>query len=458
MNLIRLSLLLICSCVISPCVLAQSDVIQGADAAKSLAPANPSTPRGSDELDKKTATELFADADSYTRKKFEAFEKLKMPYDDLLKRKIEKEQRELAAKYSVALAARKLSGTDIYYLGMLYNLAAKPDDAYSTMQRFLNENPDASGEPAQNARAIVIINAAKKGALTEAENRLKQYAENQPQVAEDRYSLENWMVVSYFNAKDYEHALPHAQQLWLAAQAAAKLKKPLARDSMLSDAVNSVSEINLKLNKKEDAIAVVHDLRKLALTLPSGNLYKLALRRLVQIDPNTDLFKNVDLSVGTTSATPPEISAIEWMDRTPVKLADLRGQVVLLDFWATWCGPCRATLPRFEKFYEQYKSKGFVVIGVTNFEGEVEGRQMTRAQELAYLHDFKKKFELTYGFAISDDGQNDLNYTVSSIPTTFLIDRRGVVRFISIGSSDVEGAALNKMIKKLLDEPAAANN
>src|SRR6185436_807922 len=116
----------------------------------------------------------------------------------LLKQKIEKEQRDLANKYAGVLAARKLSGNDIYYLGMLHNLAGKPDDAYEAMQRFLNEGPEASGEPAQNARAIVVINAAKKGALAEAESRLKQYADNQPQVAEDRYSLENWMVVSYF--------------------------------------------------------------------------------------------------------------------------------------------------------------------------------------------------------------------------------------------------------------------
>jgi len=381
-----------------------------------------------------------------------------MPYDDLLKQKIEKEQRDLAANYVRVLAARKLTGSDIYYLGMLHNLAGKPDDAYETMRRFLNESPEASGEPAQNARAIIVINAAKKGALTEAESRLKQYAESQPQLAEDRYSLENWMVVSYFNAKDYEHALPHAQQLWVAAQAAAKEKKALARDSMLTDAAVSLSEINLKLKKKDDAIAVVQDLRKVALTLPSGNLYKQALRRLVQIDPTIDLFKNVEQTSTANAAKPPEISAAEWMDRTPVKLADLRGQVVLLDFWATWCGPCRATLPRFEKFYEQYKNKGLMVIGLTNFEGQVEGKQLTKAQELNYLREFKKRFGLTYGFAISDTGQNDLNYVVSSIPTTFLIDRRGAVRFISIGSSDVEGAALNKMIKKLLDEPAPDNS
>jgi thiol-disulfide isomerase/thioredoxin len=450
MNLIRLSLLLICSCAIAQGVRAQSKSSASSKSGDSTVTATPSDADAAN----KTASQLFDEADSYARNKFEDFKKAKMPYDNLLKQKIEKEQRDLAAKYAVVLAARKLSGTDIYYLGMLNNLAGKPDGAYEAMQRFLNESREASGEPAQNARAVVVINAAKKGALDEAENRLKQYAENQPQLAEDRYSLENWMVVSYFNAKDYEHALPHAQQLWVAAQAAVKEKKALARDAMLTDAVVSLSEIDLKLKKKEEAIAVVQDLRKLALTLPSGNLYKQALRRLLQIDPNIDLFKNVDEATRSNAASPPEISAAEWMDRSPVKLADLRGQVVLLDFWATWCGPCRATLPRFEKFYEQYKDKGFMVIGLTNFEGQVEGKQLTRAQELNYLRDFKKKFGLTYGFAISETGQNDVNYVVSSIPTTFLIDRRGVVRFISIGSSDVEGAALNKMIKKLLDEPA----
>jgi thiol-disulfide isomerase/thioredoxin len=457
MNLIRLSVFLICSCAIPPAISAQSRLTKAEDSSKRSESSSAKASRAADDFDQKTAAQLFEDADTYARRKFEAFEKLKMPYDDLLKQKIEKEQRDLAAKYAGVLAGRNPTGNDVYYLGMLCNLAGRPDEAFAAMQRFLNENTEAKGEPAQNARAIVVINAAKKGLLAEAEERLKQYANDQPQLAEDRYSLENWMVVSYFNAKDYEHALSHAQQLWATAQSAGKEKKALARDAMLNDAVVSLSEINLQLKKKDEAISVVQDLRKLALTLPSGNLYKLALRRLVQIDPTIDLFKDLGPTSGP-NATPPEISAVEWMDRTPVKLAELRGQVVLLDFWATWCGPCRATLPRFEKFYEQYKDKGFMVIGLTNFEGQVEGKQLTRVQELNYLRDFKKKFGLTYGFAISDTGKNDVNYVVSSIPTTFLIDRRGVVRFISIGSSDVEGAALNKMIRKLLDEPARDNS
>jgi thiol-disulfide isomerase/thioredoxin len=442
----RLSWVLLVCCAIPAICHAQTSNIKESGASPAA------EAKASDVAAGKTATELFEDANSYAKKKFESFEKMKMPYDGQLKQKIEKEQRELAGRYATTLAARTLTGRDVYYLGMLYNLAEKPDGAYEAMQRFLKDNPDASGEVAQNARAIVIINAAKKGALAEAENRLQQYAADQPQVPDDRYALENWLVVSYFNAKDYQKALPHAQQLWLAAQSAAKEKRTFARDAMLSDAVVSLSEIELKLNKKDEAIATIQDLRKLAISLPSGNLYKLALRRLLQIDPNIDFFKGIEQFTAPTQ-NPPDFTAVEWIDGQPAKLADLRGQVVLLDFWATWCGPCRATLPRFEKFYQQYQNKGFVVVGLTSFQGHAEGKQLTRPQELNYLRDFKKKFGVTYGFAISDNDDNDLKYAVSSIPTTFLLDRNGKVRFISIGSSDVEGAALNKMIKRLIDEP-----
>ena len=453
MKLLSISFAVLCWCFLFTPATAQSTRTKNSDTAQSTESSKDAEARTPDAADAKSAAQLFEEADNYARRKFEAFEKLKMPYDDQLKQKIEREQRDLAARNAATLAARKLNGNDVYYLGLLYNLAGKFDGAFDAMKRFLDENPNANGEPAQNARAIVVIQAAKKGLLSEAETRLRDYANNQPQVADDRYSLENWLTAGYFNSKDYERALPHAEQMWNAAKLAAKKKPVFARDLMLNDAAVTLSEIDLKLKKKDEAIAATQELRKLALALPSGNLYKLALRRLIQIDPAIDPFKNVEQLTPSTVAAP-DITATEWIDSQPTKLADLRGQVVLLDFWATWCGPCRATLPRLEKWYESYKDKGLVVIGLTTFEGHADGKQLTRAQELNYLRDFKKRFSLRYGFAISDARGNDLNYSVSSIPTTFLIDRRGVVRFISIGSSDVEGAALSKMIKKLIEEPA----
>lgn len=402
--------------------------------------------------DARTAAQLFEDADTYAPKKFADFEKRKMPYDQRLEEKINQEQRDLAGRHAMVLAARKLESHDVYYLGLLYNLAKNFDAAMESMRRFLDEDKSATGEPAQNARAIIVIQAAKKGLLPEAETRLAEYAQNQPQVPEDRYSLENWMVSGYFKNKDYEHALPHAKELWNAARLASKKKKTFARDAMLNDAVTLVSETDVKLGKKADAIAAVLELRALALGFPSGNLYKMAQRRLNQLDPTLDQFNLTNPPLEAFAL--PELLVDEWIDQKPTKLADLRGQVVLLDFWAPWCGPCRVTFPRLQRWHQTYKAKGLVILGVTNFFGHVEGKDLTRAQELDYLRTFKKTFRLPYGFAVAASEENDRNYAVASIPTTFLIDRRGVVRFISTGSGDLENAALNTMIKKLIDEPA----
>jgi len=149
--------------------------------------------------------------------------------------------------------------------------------------------------------------------------------------------------------------------------------------------------------------------------------------------------------------------AAQWIDQAPVKLSELRGQVVLLDFWAPWCGPCRYTFPKLQKWHESYKDKGLVILGLTNYFVQANGQKLTHDEELAYLRSFKKTNRLPYGFVVADSEVNDLNYGVFSIPMSFLIDRSGKVRFIAMGASEKEIGGLGKMLQTVLAETYSAD-
>ena len=402
--------------------------------------------------DNRPAQALYEDANGYLGRKYQEFNKQKLPYDAKLEAQTKKEQKDLAVKNAVTLQARSpLAGEDLYYLGLLHHLAGDADASLAAMRLFLKNDPD--GQKAQSARNVVVLYAIKKDLVPEATAAVATYARHQPQNADDRYRMELLITDAYMRAKDYAAMATHAKEMLGASKKFIETNKEevFRRDEMLLRSAILLADAYANTNQKDLALATLNDLRRLSIQLPSASLYKNVTMRLMRLDPSLDPGQLFD--AGLVSKTPlPELVAEEWIEQKPVKLSDLRGQVVLLDFWAPWCGPCRYTLPNMSRWQTTFKDKGFVILGVTKYYGHGGGEALAPAEELVYLREFKKRNRLPYGFVISDSDTNDFNYGVFSIPTSYLIDRKGVVRYISMGAGEAEIANLGEMIKKLVEE------
>ncbi len=140
----------------------------------------------------------------------------------------------------------------------------------------------------------------------------------------------------------------------------------------------------------------------------------------------------------------PEFSLKDAEGKT-VKLADYKNKVVLLNFWATWCGPCKIEIPWFIEFENQYKDKGFAVLGVAMDE---EGWEIVKP----YIVQKKVNYRVVMG----NDIVAQLYGGVDSLPTSFLLDREGRIASVHVGL--VSKSEYVSDITKLLEQPKAAGN
>lgn len=130
--------------------------------------------------------------------------------------------------------------------------------------------------------------------------------------------------------------------------------------------------------------------------------------------------------------------ALTDLDGKEVTLASLKGKVVLLDFWATWCGPCVAAMPTMQKLHDEFKSKGVVVLGVNTWEQKPQAAK-----------DFIAKKKFTYGCLLKGD-ELATAYGIGGIPTLVVIGKDGRIAEIEVGLADPSGAGLRKALDAAL--------
>jgi len=130
--------------------------------------------------------------------------------------------------------------------------------------------------------------------------------------------------------------------------------------------------------------------------------------------------------------------ALRSLEGDAFRLADARGKVVVVDFWASWCVPCGEAMPALDRIYRRYRQHGLVVVGVNVDREERNARRFLRQTRVSFpvLHDG--------GHRIAD------RYRPPTMPSTYVIDRRGVVRHVHTGFRSGDAERLERVIRELL--------
>jgi len=153
----------------------------------------------------------------------------------------------------------------------------------------------------------------------------------------------------------------------------------------------------------------------------------------------------------------PEITVTHWLNTDYTSLDELKGKVVILDFWATWCQPCIVAFPKLREIYAEYKDKGLEIIGVTSFQGSfrdgnINETEISPERELELTKGFIENHQMTWPVVFTEQSVFNPDFGISGIPTFVLIDRQGNIVMMESGSGPEMEIKLKTSLEELLNK------
>jgi len=132
----------------------------------------------------------------------------------------------------------------------------------------------------------------------------------------------------------------------------------------------------------------------------------------------------------------PDISIKQWIIGGPASLADSRGRVALLEFWATWCKPCHEMFPKLNVLHEEQKSRGLDIIALTRHYLAYRGTAEAMADELELMRKMVSEHSVKFHVGVAPDERLQTIYGANGLPTVILVDREGIVRYAGAGGDE----------------------
>ena len=150
-----------------------------------------------------------------------------------------------------------------------------------------------------------------------------------------------------------------------------------------------------------------------------------------------DPFQELDLIRPSRSTAAPDFT-VPSLVPPPIRLRDLKGSIIFLNFWATWCPPCKQEMPSMERLYRRYRDRGFTILAIS-----IDANT-------AAVAPFVKTLKLTFPIGLDPKMELADRYTVRALPSSFIIDKNGTMVAITLGPRDWDSSAAHALIESLV--------